>query len=123
MSDEELLTLEEVAVVCAVTPEWLRDRVEEGLVPAAPEWRFSAVAVRRVRRGDLVVAYENDCPHARQPMERPDGRVVMLERKYLVCSAHGASFRIEDGACAGGPAKGGLTPFPVETRDGAIYAA
>lgn len=50
MSDEELLTLEEVAVVCAVTPGWLRDRVEEGLVPAAPEWRFSAVAVRRVRR-------------------------------------------------------------------------
>lgn len=81
---------------------------------------FSLVVVRR---GDLVVAYENDCPHARQPMERPDGRVVMLERKYLVCSAHGASFRIEDGACAGGPAKGGLTPFPVETRDGAIYAA
>jgi len=57
MSDEELLTLEEVAVVCAVTPEWLRDRVEEGLVPAAPEWRFSAVAVRRVRR---MVALERD---------------------------------------------------------------
>lgn len=50
MSDEELLTLEEVTLVCAVTPEWLRDRVEEGLVPAAPEWRFSALAVRRVRR-------------------------------------------------------------------------
>ena len=57
MSDEELLTLEEVALVCAVTPEWLRDRVEEGLVPAAPEWRFSAVAVRRVRR---MVALERD---------------------------------------------------------------
>jgi nitrite reductase/ring-hydroxylating ferredoxin subunit len=75
-----------------------------------------------VRRGDLVVAYENDCPHARQPMERPDGRVVMLERKFLVCSAHGASFRIEDGVCVGGPAKGGLTPFPTHIRDGAIYA-
>ena len=50
MSDEELLTLEEVAVVCAVTLAWLRERVEEGLVPAAAEWRFSAVAVRRVRR-------------------------------------------------------------------------
>ena len=50
MSDEELLTLEELVVVCAVTPEWVRERVEDGLVPAAPEWRFSAVAVRRVRR-------------------------------------------------------------------------
>ena len=81
---------------------------------------FSLVVVRR---GDLIVAYENDCPHARQPMERPDGRVVMLERKYLVCSAHGASFRMEDGACVGGPAKGGLTPFLIETRNGVIYAA
>jgi chaperone modulatory protein CbpM len=50
MSDEELLTLEEVALVCAVTPAWVRVRVEEGLLPAAPEWRFSAVVVRRVRR-------------------------------------------------------------------------
>jgi len=50
MSDEALLTLEELTVVCAVTPEWVRVRVEEGLLPAAPEWRFSAVVVRRVRR-------------------------------------------------------------------------
>jgi chaperone modulatory protein CbpM len=57
MSDEELLTLEEVALVCAVAPEWLRERAEEGLLPAAPEWRFSAVAVRRVRR---MVALERD---------------------------------------------------------------
>jgi len=64
---------------------------------------FSLVVVRR---GEKVVAYENDCPHARQPMERPDGRVVLIERRYLVCSAHGASFRIEDGHCVGGPAKG-----------------
>jgi chaperone modulatory protein CbpM len=50
MSDEALLTLEELAVVCAVTPEWVRSRMEEGLLPEAPEWRFSAVVVRRVRR-------------------------------------------------------------------------
>ncbi len=50
MNDDVLLTLEELAVVCAVTPDWVRSRVEEGLLPAAPEWRFSALAVRRVRR-------------------------------------------------------------------------
>lgn len=50
MNDDVLLTLEELAVVCAVTPEWVRSRVAEGLLPAAPEWRFSALAVRRVRR-------------------------------------------------------------------------
>jgi nitrite reductase/ring-hydroxylating ferredoxin subunit len=80
---------------------------------------FSLVVVRR---GDLVVAYENDCPHARQPMERPDGRVVMIDAQFLVCSAHGASFHLEDGACVGGPARSGLKPFPVEVRGGVIYA-
>jgi chaperone modulatory protein CbpM len=57
MSDDELIALEELTVVCAVTPEWVRERVEEGLLPAAPEWRFSALAVRRVRR---MVALERD---------------------------------------------------------------
>jgi len=71
MSDEELLSgtllegaclsLEELALVCSVAPAWVRIRVEEGLLAAAgetaPEWRFSAVAVRRVRR---MVALERD---------------------------------------------------------------
>jgi len=50
MSGDALITLEELALVCAVTPEWVRARIDEGLLPAAPGWRFSAVAVRRVRR-------------------------------------------------------------------------
>jgi chaperone modulatory protein CbpM len=57
MSDEDLITLEELTVVCAVTPEWVHERVEEGLLPAAPEWRFSVHAVHRVRR---MVALERD---------------------------------------------------------------
>jgi chaperone modulatory protein CbpM len=50
MSQETLLTLEELALVCAVPPEWVRSRVEEGLLAPQAEWRFGAVAVRRVRR-------------------------------------------------------------------------
>ena len=46
MSDDELITLEELIVVCAVSREWVRTRVEEGLLPA----RFDAIAVRRARR-------------------------------------------------------------------------
>ena len=53
MSDEEPLTLEELTVVCAVSAEWVRERVAEGLVPA----RFDALAVRRVRR---MIALERD---------------------------------------------------------------
>lgn len=53
MSEEPLLTLEELAVVCAVSVEWVRDRVAEGLLPE----RFDTLAVRRVRR---MCALERD---------------------------------------------------------------
>ena len=52
--EEPCLTLEEVAALCAVAPEWLADRVESGLLPAtggaATQWRFTSTAVLRVRR-------------------------------------------------------------------------
>ncbi len=53
MSDEELITLEELTVVCAVSAEWVRERVAEGLLPE----RFDTLAVRRVRR---MIALERD---------------------------------------------------------------
>lgn len=74
------------------------------------------------RRGELVFAYENRCPHAGYPLERPDGRIVVQEQRFLVCTAHGASFVLDTGACAGGPCNGeGLTPIAVEARDGAVF--
>lgn len=86
----------------------------------AGEALFSVIVARH---GDIVRAYDNVCPHAYSPMERPDGRVVIDAGAFLVCSAHGASFRIGDGACVGGPANGPLTPFPVVVRDGVVFAA
>lgn len=82
---------------------------------------FSVIVARR---GAEVRAYENFCPHAGAPMERPDGRVVMQgEGRFVVCTAHGASFALDTGACVGGPGGGPLTPFAIEVRDGVVYAA
>ena len=50
MSDDVLFTLEELTVVCAVSREWVRERLDEGLLPAASEGRFTLHAVRRIRR-------------------------------------------------------------------------
>jgi chaperone modulatory protein CbpM len=48
------LTLDELAAACAVEPDWIVERVTEGLLPAAPgartEWRFTSGALRRARR-------------------------------------------------------------------------
>lgn len=70
---------------------------------AVGEARFSLILGSS---GGEIFGFENDCPHAHYPLDRPDGRVIVQERAFLVCSAHGASFRIVDGACVGGPCIG-----------------
>jgi len=61
--DEALLDMEELCRAAAVSPEWLLQRVDAGLVPApgAPgepqRWRFDATSVRRVR---CMVRIERD---------------------------------------------------------------
>ncbi|MDX2234541.1 MAG: Rieske 2Fe-2S domain-containing protein [Hyphomonadaceae bacterium] len=84
------------------------------------DWLFSVIVVRR---GAAVTAFVNWCPHAGAPLERPDGRVVIEDGRYLVCSAHGACFAVEDGACAGGPSKRGLVAFPVAVENGVVIVA
>jgi nitrite reductase/ring-hydroxylating ferredoxin subunit len=39
----------------------------------------------------------------------------------MVCGAHGASFALDDGACAGGPCNGDpLERIDIEVRDGSV---
>ena len=74
------------------------------------------------RRGSAVFAYENICPHAAYPLQGADGRLLVQEGRYVVCHAHGASFALDGGACAGGPCNGeALTRFAIEVRDGAVF--
>ena len=82
--------------------------------------RFSVLLCRL---GAQVFAYENRCPHAGFPLERLDGRVI-TDGAFVLCAAHGASFRIVDGVCSGGPgAQRGLTPVLVTVSSGDILAA
>ncbi len=86
---------------------------------AAGEARFSLLLTRRDGR---IAAFENVCPHARFPLERPDGVMLLQEERFLVCAAHGASFCMETGAHAGGPGRGRLTLFPISVEAGLIRA-
>ena len=51
--DEAMLTLDDLCRVGAVSPEWVAERVQSGLLVArrgqADVWHFDAVALRRVR--------------------------------------------------------------------------
>lgn len=59
--EESGLTLEQLATLCAVEPEWLTRHIEEGLLEPLPqhqnEWRFSSASLLRVRR---IVVLERD---------------------------------------------------------------
>lgn len=76
------------------------------------------------RRGASIAVFRNKCPHAGYPLQRADGRIVVQEGRFMVCGAHGASFVLADGSCAGGPCNGqGLERVAVLVRDGVVYAA
>ena len=76
------------------------------------------------RRGDAIAAFRNKCPHAGYPLQRADGRVVVQEGRFMVCAAHGASFALVDGSCAGGPCNGeGLERVEIVVRDGVVVVA
>ncbi len=81
------------------------------------------VSLILTRRGERIAAFRNRCPHAGYPLQRADGRIVVQEGRFLVCAAHGASYALDDGACAGGPCNGdGLERVAVELRDGQIVS-
>lgn len=77
-----------------------------------------------VRKGETVVGYEDSCPHAGSPIGDMIGRYLTRAGDYIICSAHGALFKIDGGACVAGPCAGkGLTPWPVAVVDGAVVTA
>ena len=72
-------------------------------------------------RGGAVRAYLNVCPHRAQPVDLGDGR-LFLPSGEIECSAHGARFDPDSGACTGGPCDGrGLTSIAVEERNGVLW--
>lgn len=81
-------------------------------------------SVLLTRTGSEVRAWYNICPHARWPLERPDGRVVVQDGRFVICAAHGASFALADGKCVAGPGLGrSLRPLPIVVEDGIVRVA
>ena len=77
-----------------------------------------------VRRGQAVWGYVDRCPHAGVPLAQRLDDYLTGDGGLIACSWHGALFRVEDGACVGGPCVGqALTPWPVRVVDGTIETA
>jgi nitrite reductase/ring-hydroxylating ferredoxin subunit len=71
-----------------------------------------------IRRGASVLVYVNSCPHVGLPLDPAPNRFLDAKKAHIVCSAHGARFRIEDGECFSGPCYGeSLEAVPVRIDD------
>ena len=77
-----------------------------------------------VRRDGGVHGYVDRCPHAGLPLPQALDVYLTLDESLIQCSWHGALFRIQDGACVGGPCAGArLTPWPVTVINGRVVTA
>jgi len=70
-----------------------------------------------VRRDDQVVVYVNSCPHLGVALDWAPDRFLTADGARIICSTHGAEFRIEDGFCLRGPCQGAslrAVPYVIE---------
>lgn len=76
-----------------------------------------------VRRGDKVFGYVNNCPHYdRAPLGWKRNEFLNGAKDKIMCSAHGALFRIEDGTCVVGPCLGqSLKPIRITVEGGQVF--
>ncbi|HYN62563.1 MAG TPA: Rieske 2Fe-2S domain-containing protein [Rubrivivax sp.] len=69
-----------------------------------------------------VVAYLNRCVHVPTEMDWQPGEFLDSDKRFILCSTHGAAYEPGDGRCVGGPCgRGRLTALQVEERDGRVY--
>lgn len=79
-------------------------------------------AVFVIRRGERLFAYENSCPHVGSPLDWVPDRFLDRDGRHILCSTHGALFRIEDGYCLAGPCAGdSLKPVALAVIAGDIF--
>lgn len=68
-----------------------------------------------------VQAFVNRCPHAGTPLDILPDRFLTRNRDAIICSTHGACFRIPDGFCFTGPCRGrSLLSVPIEIEGAAV---
>ncbi len=74
-------------------------------------------AILLYRDNENVQAWLNVCPHAGRRLDYAPGKFLMQDGD-LVCAAHGATFRLDNGECVAGPCRGAsLKSVAVEWVD------
>lgn len=68
------------------------------------------------------VAYLNRCAHVPVEMDWQPGEFLDADRRYIVCSIHGALYEPAHGGCVAGPCAGArLVPIELQERGDRVY--
>ena len=77
-----------------------------------------------LRLGERAIGYIDSCPHIGWPLAFLGDLYLTRAKDQILCSGHGALFRLEDGVCVAGPCAGDrLADWPVEVVDGTVVTA
>lgn len=98
----------------------LDDIPDGGAIAADIDSATGGFSLILARRGDSVLAYHNECPHAGRRLDWSPGKFLIKDGN-VICAAHGATFELATGAALAGPCRSGLVALPVHLRDGVVY--
>jgi len=102
-------------VLCAA------EAVPEGGARGFPPGGAGLAGLVALRRDGVLRVYVNACPHLGLPLECLPDRFLDAAGRHLVCTAHGARFRAEDGFCVSGPCAGdSLEAVPARVAEGLL---
>jgi nitrite reductase/ring-hydroxylating ferredoxin subunit len=97
------------------------DDIPDGASQGFPGPAGSFTGIFIVRSGGILHGYVNACPHIGTPLDWVPDRFLTVDRTRIICSIHGAEFRIEDGVCLSGPCPGtALEPVLIQVNDGIV---
>ena len=69
-----------------------------------------------------VVAYLNRCAHVAAEMDWQEGEFLDMDKRWIVCAIHGATYEPLAGRCIAGPCVNArLTAIVTEERDANVY--
>ncbi|MDQ2927994.1 MAG: Rieske 2Fe-2S domain-containing protein [Pseudomonadota bacterium] len=104
--------------LCAST-----ELVEKGRAIVFDVLRFREPARAFAMRFDgVVVAYLNRCVHVPTELDWQPGEFLDADRRFILCSIHGAAYEPRNGRCIGGPCgQGRLTLLETCELEGDVW--
>jgi nitrite reductase/ring-hydroxylating ferredoxin subunit len=75
-----------------------------------------------VRHEQVAVAYLNRCAHVPAEMDWQPGKFWDEDRRFIICSVHGALYEPRSGQCVSGPCRGArLLSIPLIEKEGQVH--